>query len=140
TGHRYRLRETGFTGPPGGRRPSRLRVPAPVPDVIEKAQAELPVLALQAVGELSLRLRELTGRDVIDLATMMAIVQFFSQQVELANRGEAMQVDDFGFDREWTESLLPIFRWAYRNYWRVETTGLEHVPAEGRALLVSNHA
>jgi len=127
-------------GRQAGRRVPRLRVPAPVPDAIEKIKAELPVLALQMVGELSLRLRELTGRDVIDLATMMAIVQFFSQQVELANRGEEMTVDDFGFDQEWTESLLPIFQWMYRHYWRVETTGVEHVPAEGRALLVSNHA
>jgi 1-acyl-sn-glycerol-3-phosphate acyltransferase len=126
----------------GSQRPARARVrlPAQVPDAIEKLKAELPVLALQAVGELSLRLRRLTGRDVIDLATMMAIVQFISQQAELANRGEAMQVDDFGFDQEWTESLLPIFRWIYRHYWRVETCGLENVPAEGRALLVSNHA
>jgi 1-acyl-sn-glycerol-3-phosphate acyltransferase len=126
----------------GSQRPrrSRVKLPAPVPDAIERMKAEMPVLALQAVGELALRLRRLTGRDVIDLATMMAIVQFISEQAELANRAEAMQVDDFGFDQEWTESLLPIFRWIYRNYWRVETTGLENVPAQGRALLVSNHA
>jgi 1-acyl-sn-glycerol-3-phosphate acyltransferase len=28
----------------------------------------------------------------------------------------------------------------YRDYWRVETTGVENVPASGRALLVANHA
>jgi 1-acyl-sn-glycerol-3-phosphate acyltransferase len=28
----------------------------------------------------------------------------------------------------------------YRDYWRVETTGIENVPATGRALLVANHA
>jgi 1-acyl-sn-glycerol-3-phosphate acyltransferase len=28
----------------------------------------------------------------------------------------------------------------YRDYWRVEATGVENVPANGRALLVANHA
>lgn len=127
-----------------GRRPTR--VPSPpevevkVPDAIERIRAELPTYALQALGALSLRLRELTGRDVIDLATMLAIYQFLSRQSELAQRDLNMEVDDFGFDQEWTESLLPIFEWIYHRYWRVETTGVENVPADGRALLVSNHA
>jgi 1-acyl-sn-glycerol-3-phosphate acyltransferase len=67
---------------------------------------------------------------------------FLSRQAEIAsrhNRGET-SVDEFGFDREWTESLLPLFRFLYTNYWRVQTTGLQNVPGEGRALLVSNHA
>jgi 1-acyl-sn-glycerol-3-phosphate acyltransferase len=45
-----------------------------------------------------------------------------------------------GFDPEWTESLLPLFRWVYRNWWRVQVHGIENVPAQGRALLVANHA
>jgi 1-acyl-sn-glycerol-3-phosphate acyltransferase len=49
-------------------------------------------------------------------------------------------VDEFGFDREWTELLTPFFRFLYRDYWRVQVRGLEHVPLEGSALLVSNHA
>ena len=121
----------------------RRRVPrpqVPVPDAIARLRAEIPGYALQALGALSLRLRELTGREVVDLATMLAIYQFFIRQSELANRGEAMLVDDFGFDQEWTESLIPIFEWVYHHYWRVETTGVEHVPATGRGLLVSNHA
>ena len=66
-----------------------------------------------------------------------------TRQLELAARlrDGADAVDDFGFDREWTEAtLLPIAEWVYRNWWRVEASGLEHVPAEGGALLVSNHA
>lgn len=48
--------------------------------------------------------------------------------------------DDFGFDDEFTESLVAIAGLLYDYYWRVDVTGLEHVPATGRALLVSNHA
>lgn len=34
----------------------------------------------------------------------------------------------------------PAFLWLYRNWFRVEWEGLEHVPRRGGALLVSNHA
>jgi len=50
------------------------------------------------------------------------------------------RLDDFGFDREFTEWLQPLAEWFYRTYWRVEATGVENVPAGGRALLVANHA
>ena len=107
---------------------------------LRRLQQEAPVLAMQGVGELSLQLRRLTGRDVIDLNAAMEVIQFVYRQQELAQRGESWEVDEFGFDQEWTESLLPIFRWVYRTYWRVETSGLENVPSQGRALLGSNHA
>ncbi len=120
----------------------RARVPdlrVGLPEPIVRIRGELPTLALELLGEISLRLRDLTGRDVVDLATMLAILQFFYRQAELAGR-EAALVDDFGFDREFTESLLPAFEWVYRHYWRVETTGIENVPARGRGLLVANHS
>lgn len=81
-------------------------------------------------------------RDVNPLDAVRALVRFIAQQRELAaalRRGER-QPDDFGFDREWTESLMPIFRFLYHHYWRVQTIGLDNVPGAGRALLVSNHA
>ena len=113
-----------------------LRLPKP----IRRLQRQAPLFALQAVGELSSRLRQLTGREVIDLNRIMEVVQFIYQQRELARRGSDYAVDDFGFDPEWTESFLTVFKALYRDYWRVETTGVEHVPATGRALLVANHA
>jgi 1-acyl-sn-glycerol-3-phosphate acyltransferase len=67
---------------------------------------------------------------------------FLARQRELARRQTECDdaIDEFGFDREWTESLLPFFRFLYRDYWRVQVRGLENVPVEGAALLVSNHA
>lgn len=50
------------------------------------------------------------------------------------------RVDDFGFDRAFTDAVVPYALWLYRNYWRVEAEGVENVPATGRAMLVSNHA
>jgi 1-acyl-sn-glycerol-3-phosphate acyltransferase len=49
-------------------------------------------------------------------------------------------IDDFGFDPAFTERLMPLALWFYNSYWRVESEGVENVPASGRALLVANHA
>jgi 1-acyl-sn-glycerol-3-phosphate acyltransferase len=50
-------------------------------------------------------------------------------------------VDLYGFDRDLTQNvLLPLARPLYRSYFRVRTTGMEHVPSDGGALLVANHA
>lgn len=50
-------------------------------------------------------------------------------------------IDVFGFDQQLTEQvILPLARPLYRSYFRVRTTGLEHVPDVGGALLVANHA
>lgn len=50
-------------------------------------------------------------------------------------------IDVFGFDRDLTEQvMLPLARPLYQSYFRVRTTGLEHVPDRGGALLVANHA
>jgi 1-acyl-sn-glycerol-3-phosphate acyltransferase len=48
--------------------------------------------------------------------------------------------DPYGMDREAIEIVRPLLRFMYRTWWRVSAEGLEHVPAEGRALLVSNHS
>jgi 1-acyl-sn-glycerol-3-phosphate acyltransferase len=49
-------------------------------------------------------------------------------------------VDEFGFDRKFTETLRPFVEFLYTMWWRVETQGLENVPAEGAALIVANHS
>ncbi|MGP3970450.1 lysophospholipid acyltransferase family protein [Streptomyces sp. 6N223] len=51
------------------------------------------------------------------------------------------EVDDFGFDRDLTdEVLLTLLRPLFERYFRVEVRGVEHVPAEGGALIVANHS
>lgn len=111
-----------------------------LPKPIRRLQRQAPMYALQGISSLSTRLRDLTGREVIDVARIMEVVQFIYQQRELARRGANYTVDDFGFDAEWTESFFSVFKALYRDYWRVETTGVENVPRAGRALLVANHA
>ncbi len=51
------------------------------------------------------------------------------------------EIDDFGFDEDLTTHvLMPLLRPLHRHYWRVTSHGIEHVPSEGGALLVANHA
>lgn len=35
--------------------------------------------------------------------------------------------------------LLPLFDWLYRYYFRVQTSGWEHIPASGKVLLIGSH-
>ena len=48
--------------------------------------------------------------------------------------------DEFGADKRFAETLEPILQFLYAIWWRVETTGTEHVPSEGPGLIVANHS
>ncbi|MGQ0839299.1 lysophospholipid acyltransferase family protein [Actinokineospora sp.] len=51
------------------------------------------------------------------------------------------RVDEFGFDPELTDRLLlPPLRLLYRNWFRVEVSGVENLPLDGGALVVCNHS
>jgi 1-acyl-sn-glycerol-3-phosphate acyltransferase len=50
------------------------------------------------------------------------------------------QLDDWGRSERVLERLEPVLDFYYRNWFRVETEGVEHVPSDGGALLVSNHS
>ena len=51
------------------------------------------------------------------------------------------EVDEFGFDPQLTESVFhPLLRLLYRDWFRTEVTGLEHVPDVGAGLVVANHS
>lgn len=47
--------------------------------------------------------------------------------------------DPFGYDPAWTLPFMLPMLFFYRNWFRVETHGIENVP-EGRVLLIANHA
>ena len=114
-------------------------VPVPVKQ-LSSLRRELPRLARGAPHLLAEAAE--AARSGAPLDVIRGAIAFVGRQRELAARSARgdQVMDDFGFDREWTESLLPLFRWLFQHYWRVRVEGLEHVPSEGRALLVSNHA
>ncbi|RAO11779.1 2-acylglycerol O-acyltransferase [Micromonospora noduli] len=51
------------------------------------------------------------------------------------------EVDEFGFDSELTDAVFhPLLRLLYRDWFRTEVSGVEHVPVDGPALVVGNHS
>lgn len=51
------------------------------------------------------------------------------------------EVDEFGYDKELTDQvLMSLIRPLYANYFRVEVKGIENIPSDGGALVVSNHS
>ena len=48
--------------------------------------------------------------------------------------------DEWGFDEEFVHVVEPLLDFLYDQWWRVKATGVEKVPAHGRALLAGNHA
>jgi 1-acyl-sn-glycerol-3-phosphate acyltransferase len=50
------------------------------------------------------------------------------------------RLDDWGRSQRVLDGFEPLLDFYYRHWFRVETEGVEHVPAEGGALIVSNHS
>ncbi|SCF08694.1 1-acyl-sn-glycerol-3-phosphate acyltransferase [Micromonospora tulbaghiae] len=51
------------------------------------------------------------------------------------------EVDEFGFDPDLTDAVVhPLVRLLYRDWFRTEVSGIEHVPDEGAGLVVGNHS
>ncbi len=50
------------------------------------------------------------------------------------------QLDDWGRSQNFFDRFEPLLDFYYRHWFRVETEGIENVPADGGALLVSNHS
>lgn len=49
-------------------------------------------------------------------------------------------VDPFGFSPDTLRYAVPLVRWIYTHYFRVQAYGVERVPTEGPVMLVANHA
>jgi 1-acyl-sn-glycerol-3-phosphate acyltransferase len=48
--------------------------------------------------------------------------------------------DEWGFDPGFVAAAEPLLTFLYERWWRVRAGGLEHVPSDGGALIVANHA
>src|SRR5699024_10791564 len=50
-------------------------------------------------------------------------------------------VDNFGFDKDFTtHTVFPVLRLLKEKWFRIEVRGIENIPDEGGALVVSNHS
>lgn len=71
---------------------------------------------------------------VLQIAAQMQ-VEFVQRRL----RGE-FEVDEWGYDPEIADYFALVAGLFYSKYWRVEISGLERIPDEGRALMVANHS
>ena len=58
---------------------------------------------------------------------------------KLVERDEG-EIDEFGTDQTIIETFRPLFQFLYYNYFRVKAEGMSHIPSQGPAILVANHA
>jgi 1-acyl-sn-glycerol-3-phosphate acyltransferase len=92
------------------------------------------------------RLRSTIGEDLFDVDTWKGIWYIVNYSLEY--QGDILkrrltgeyETDEWGFDPEFLETVKPFFDFMSKTYWRVQTSGMENIPDEGRALLVSNHS
>ena len=119
--------------------------PALIPEQIPGAQTVLDTVQ-HVVGKSNFQKFRSVAGDLLDpdtwkgaLFILNSTVQFQTETVKRRLRGE-YETDEWGFDPEVTDAVMPVFEFLYRKYWRVTTTGLEHVPSAGRALFVANHS
>src|SRR5262249_44362071 len=59
---------------------------------------------------------------------------------DIAMRDRSDFVDEFGRDPMYAARALPIIKFIYEKYFRVEMEGIDNVPHVGRALIVANHS
>lgn len=106
---------------------------APVARTVPDARASGPLPAHEPASE--------PGGTVFDSAREIVGAEFYRKKwgrEALRNRTE--DVDDFGYDPEYDRKLRPVLDFLYARWFRVETTGIDHVPAAGRAVMVANHS
>ncbi|MBW2585599.1 MAG: acyltransferase family protein [Deltaproteobacteria bacterium] len=49
-------------------------------------------------------------------------------------------IDPYGIDKNDLTRFVSAFAWIYRYYFKVDVYGLDHVPSQGRGILVGNHS
>jgi len=78
---------------------------------------------------------------MMDAARELLSSDYYLRQwgrIGMRNRSEV--VDDFGLDPKYAERLQRVMDLLYAHYFRVQTSGIENVPPEGRAMVVANHS
>jgi 1-acyl-sn-glycerol-3-phosphate acyltransferase len=59
-------------------------------------------------------------------------------RIGMRNRSE--EVDEFGLDPKYEARYRPLLDLLYSRYFRVEVSGIDQVPSEGRCVVVANHS
>jgi 1-acyl-sn-glycerol-3-phosphate acyltransferase len=114
--------------------------------MVELVQKNLGKLSPDMALAVLEKLRSTVSDDLLDMDTWRGIWYMMNYSLEyqkdlLKRRlsGE-YETDEWGYDPEIQQVVQPFFDFMYNTYWRVEVSGLENIPDEGRTLLVANHS
>lgn len=80
-------------------------------------------------------------KDLTSQLTKLLSADMYRNILErLSETTSQTDVDEFGLDSSIIQKIKPFFDFLYYKYWRVETTGINHIPNNGKALIVANHS
>jgi 1-acyl-sn-glycerol-3-phosphate acyltransferase len=112
-------------------------------NLMDKQSEKLPAWMRLSILK---KLRDSINEDLLDAETWKGA--WYMVNYTLEYQGDIFkrrlsgdyETDEWGLDWEFLEIVRPFFDFLYKFYWRVQTTGIEHIPDYDRALLVSNHS
>ncbi|MDD9943491.1 MAG: lysophospholipid acyltransferase family protein, partial [Myxococcales bacterium] len=108
--------------------------------------AEARRRAAEAIGHIAARLdpegegRPSRGADgLMSAARQLLSVDYYARQWSRRGmRYRSDEVDDFGLDPAYEQRVQPLLDLLFRDYFRVQFKGIEHIPERGGALIVCN--
>jgi 1-acyl-sn-glycerol-3-phosphate acyltransferase len=115
-------------------------------NLVNMVEENLDKVSPEAGLGLLSKLRGAINSEMLDVDTWKGMLYMLNYSVQ--SQGDVLkrrvtgeyETDEWGFDREFLDAILPFADFLYSKYWRVEMNGLDNVPAEGRGLLVANHS
>jgi 1-acyl-sn-glycerol-3-phosphate acyltransferase len=114
-------------------------LPIPIPEIL------LPLLGNRSIEVLQYNWTVATDRAAGELgfqpqlSTVAALAEFLRLKTHSHPERLRHSYDDWGLDLEYLRAWGWWFTFLRRIYWRIDVEGMENVPAQGRAMLISNH-
>ncbi|HEY4158229.1 MAG TPA: lysophospholipid acyltransferase family protein [Polyangiaceae bacterium] len=95
-----------------------------------------PVEADDSASARKLALAESTALD-----SEAASAEYFTRTWSRSSlREQSEAFDDFGLDPLFESRVRPVLEFLYKSYFRAQVAGIEHIPSEGRCVVVANHS
>ncbi|WP_420038287.1 lysophospholipid acyltransferase family protein [Sulfidibacter corallicola] len=79
--------------------------------------------------------------DLVNAIKNVLVPRELEEQVDRSPKSTgSFNYDAWGYNPDTAKISLALFKQLYDHYFRVEARGLEHVPKQGRALIIANHS
>jgi len=111
----------------------------PIAEAAQSVARALGGLAPEARRRALLALERLLSAEALQPAALRRTLGTVGRALARAQPAEGLD-DEFGLDPDFYHAVRPIADLLYRYWFRVTVSGVENVPARGRALLVPNHS